>query len=103
VVKQGLRAGGAATVEVWGEDRQETLRLFKTQLNPALVQAYQVGVSSSIGTQILSEIMSMGAGFHPPSVASVWYNCYQPLERDPVQVRIAKPFSNVTVSASSHR
>ena len=99
------RLAGTATVEVWGDgDRQETLRVFRAVMRPALAAAYDAGLHNSIGTQILSEIMAMGAGFHTPSVASVWYNAQRPvIDLDPVKLRLAAPFANVHVSASATR
>lgn len=77
--RPSLRLGGSARVEVWGEDRVTTLNLFRARLNPALVGAYKAGLGvNGVAGHVLGEVMAMGAGFHPPSVHPVYYNCYRP-------------------------
>ena len=67
-----------ATVEVWGEGPQETLKLFQARLDPELQAAFAKGWDCDTSAQMLCETMAMGWDVHAPTVPAVFYNGFQP-------------------------
>lgn len=79
-----------ATVVVWGEAsqaRREEMQQFAQDFAPVFRSAFDVGRSSSVGGQFLSQLMALAANPNqnpaPASAPSVWYNSLDPWARDP--------------------
>lgn len=78
-----------AVVEVWGDAswaRQDEFKAFLRANLPAFHNAFDAGLASSIGGQMLSELMFHGGELHrnpaPAFAPSVWYNAQDPWARD---------------------
>ncbi len=78
-----------ATVEVWAvasQARQEEMRLLTQLYAPVLQTAFDVGLSSSVGGQFLSQLVVLSANPNQnpaPAIApAVWYNAQDPWARD---------------------
>jgi hypothetical protein len=76
-------------VEVWGDAswvRQDEFKAFLRTNLPAFRTAFDVGQGSSIGGQMLSELMSSPGDLHrnpaPAMAPTVWYNAQDPWARN---------------------
>ncbi len=77
----------SATVEVVEsieQEHQKRLLEFQARMAPLLKTAFDLGQGTSTSIQMLSEFMAMDPAYpHPPTVPSVFYNNFKPLEENP--------------------
>lgn len=76
-----------AVVEVWGDAswaRQDEFKAFAQANLPAFRTAFDAGLSASVGSDHLANLMAGDPSARPPLIWSkVWYNAIDPWARNP--------------------